>query len=58
MNIEYRCLLFHSKNPHISKKKKIAEKAFSYERHEKLGYLFSDKPCNSIVPYSLPLFLR
>lgn len=56
--IEYRCLLFHTKNtrPKIRKKKTTKQKAFTYEEHSIYNYQFTTQPCGADQP--LPLFMR
>jgi len=56
--INYRCLLFHTKNllPRIRKKKTTKQKAFKYEVHQIYNYQFTDQPCGADQP--LPLFMR
>lgn len=56
--IEYRCLLFHTKNlpPKIRKKKTTRKKAFEYKVHQTHTYKFTDQPCGADQP--LPLFMR
>jgi len=48
LNVEYRCLLFHTKKEtsKIRKKKKIKHPKTEYEKHPIFGYLFADRPCN------------
>ncbi|MCU0389524.1 MAG: hypothetical protein MUE81_00250 [Thermoflexibacter sp.] len=58
-DIEYRCLLFHTKKETRSMKKgKTEKKQFKYSKHPIFKYQFSDKPCNVKTPYSLEIFLR
>jgi hypothetical protein len=59
-NIEYRCLLFHTKKETagIAKKSNLSKKSFEYEEHKIFKYKFTDKPCNISKPYELEMFLR
>lgn len=47
-NIEYRCVLFHTRKEtsKMRKKKKIKHPKTEYEIHPIFGYKFTDRPCN------------
>lgn len=57
-SVEYRCLLFHTKNvrPKVKKKKKTKDRAFQYDIHPIFKYQYTDQPCSADRP--LPLFMR
>jgi hypothetical protein len=54
-NVEYRCLLFHTRKETAGMRKKsnISSKRFEYKEHEIFNYKFTDKPCNVSKPYEL-----
>ena len=57
-SINYRCLLFHTKNlrPKVRKKKTTKQRALVYSQHPIYKYQFTDQPCGADQP--LPLFMR